>query len=59
MLRLNAGFCRKVGEPDYSSRGASVNVQPELQSNFIGDADAWLARIKNPFDLAASRWTKS
>lgn len=27
MIRLNAGFSRKVGEPNFSSRGASVNLE--------------------------------
>ena len=32
MIKLNAGFSRKVGEANYSSRGASVNVDLELES---------------------------
>ena len=52
MLKLNAGFSRKVGEPNYGSRGASVNVELELESNLIGDPDALIARIRNLFDLA-------
>ena len=52
MLKLNAGFNRKVGEPNYGSRGASVNVELELESGLIGEPDALLARIKNLFDLA-------
>jgi hypothetical protein len=30
MLKLNAGLSRKVGEPDYGSRGASVNLELEV-----------------------------
>ena len=52
MIKLNAGFSRKVGEPNYGSRGASVNVELELESNLIGDPDALLARINSLFDLA-------
>ena len=52
MLKLNAGFSRKVGEPNYGSRGASVNVELELESNLIGDPDGLMARIKSLFDLA-------
>ncbi len=52
MLKLNAGFSRKVGEPNYGSRGASVNVELEVESGLIGDPEGLLARIRNLFDLA-------
>jgi hypothetical protein len=52
MLKLNAGFSRKVGEPNFSSRGASVNVELELESHLIGDPAALLDRIQNLFELA-------
>ncbi|MFQ5492226.1 MAG: hypothetical protein ACE5GE_16040 [Phycisphaerae bacterium] len=52
MLKLNAGFSRKIGEPNYGSRGASVNVELEVESNLIGDPDALLGRIRHLFDLA-------
>jgi hypothetical protein len=52
MLKLNTGFSRKVGEPNYGSRGASVNVELEVESGLIGDSDALLARIRNLFTLA-------
>ena len=52
MLRLNAGFSRKVGEANYGSRGASVNVELEVESNLVNDTDALVCRIRNLFDLA-------
>jgi hypothetical protein len=52
MLKLNAGFSRKIGEPNFGSRGASVNVELELDSNLIRDPDALCDRIRNLFDLA-------
>ena len=52
MLKLNAGFSRKVGEPNYGSRGASVNVELELESGLVGDADALMNRIRNLFSIA-------
>lgn len=30
MIRLNVGLNRKVGEPNYGSRGASINLDVEL-----------------------------
>ncbi len=52
MIRLNAGFSRKVGEPDYGSRGASVNVELEVESNLIGNPNALTQRIQELFALA-------
>ena len=52
MMKLNAGFSRKVGEPNYGSRGASVNVELELESSLVGDADALMNRIRNLFAIA-------
>jgi hypothetical protein len=52
MLKLNAGFSRKVGEANYGSRGASVNVELEVESSLISDSDELISRIRNLFDLA-------
>src|SRR5258706_7659366 len=52
MLKLNAGLSRKVGEPDYGSRGASVNLELEVEGNLIGEPDALLDRIRKLFSLA-------
>jgi hypothetical protein len=52
MLKLNAGFSRKVGEPNYGSRGASVNVELEVESALVSDPDGLLDRIRKLFDLA-------
>ncbi len=52
MIKLNAGFSRKVGEPNYGSRGASVNVELELESSLVGDPNALLDRIKGLYAIA-------
>lgn len=52
MLKLNAGFSRKVGESNFGSRGASVNVELELESHLISDPDGLRKRIDGLFDLA-------
>ena len=52
MLKLNAGLSRKVGEPDYGSRGASVNLELEVESNLIHDSDGLMDRIRRLFTLA-------
>ena len=45
MLKLNAGFSRKIGEPNYGSRGASVNIELEVESNLIGQSGQLLAKL--------------
>ncbi len=52
MLKLNAGFSRKVGEPNYGSRGAVVNLELEVESSLINDPEALTGRIRSLFDLA-------
>jgi hypothetical protein len=52
MLKLNAGLSRKIGEPDYGSRGASVNLELEVEGNLVSEPDALLERIRKLFALA-------
>ena len=52
MLKLNVGFTKKVGEANYGSRGASVNLDVELDSGVIGDADRLKDRIHLLFAMA-------
>ncbi len=52
MIKLNAGVSRKVGQPNYGSRGASVNVELELESAATQDADVLQDRIRRLFAIA-------
>ena len=52
MLKLNVGLSRKVGKPDYGSRGASVHLELEVESSFAGDPEALQERIRSLFRLA-------
>ena len=52
MIKLNAGFSRKVGEPNFSSRGASVNLELELESSVIDSPDKMHEKIRVLFKLA-------
>ena len=52
MIKLNAGFSRKVGEPNYSSRGASVNVDLELESALIQEPEKLHEKIRVLFAIA-------
>lgn len=51
MLKLNVGLCKKVGEANYGSRGASVNVELELDSGLVGDAAKLKERIRQLFGV--------
>jgi hypothetical protein len=50
-LKLNVGLSRKVGEPNYSSRGASVNVEQEVDSSLVTDPGKLKEHIRNLFAL--------
>ena len=52
MITLNAGLSRKVGEPNYGSRGATVNLQLEVESSLVNDPEALMSRIRRLFQLA-------
>lgn len=50
-LKLNLGLSRKVGEPNYGSRGASVNLEVEVDSTLIGEPAKFQERIRQLFGL--------
>lgn len=52
MLKLNAGISRKVGEPNYGSRGATVHLELEVESHLVQDPDGLTERIRRLFQLA-------
>ena len=50
-LKLNIGLSRKVGEPNYSSRGASVNLELELESGLLSNPPRLQEQIKHLFGI--------
>jgi len=52
MLKLNVGFNKKVGDANYGSHGASVNLDVELDGGLINDTDRLKERIHLLFALA-------
>jgi hypothetical protein len=50
-LRLNLGLSRKIGESNYGSRGASINVEVEVESALVGDAAKLKDRIRQIYGL--------
>src|ERR1700683_3206858 len=50
-LKVNVGLARKVGEANYGSRGAAVNVEMELESALVSDPAKLRERIRQLFDV--------
>lgn len=51
-MKLNCGFSRKIGEPHYGSRGASVNVEVELDASLVREPKELRNKIRYLFYLA-------
>lgn len=50
-LKLNVGLSKKVGEANFSSRGASVNTELELESALVDDPTKLKDRVRQVFDM--------
>ncbi|HEV8071935.1 MAG TPA: hypothetical protein VGP76_29745 [Planctomycetaceae bacterium] len=51
-ITVNVGFSRKVGEPNYGSRGASVHVEVELDRSAMEDGEQFQSEIERIFEQA-------
>ena len=50
-IKLNVGLAQKVGEANFGSRGASLNLEVELDSALISDPDRLKDRIRQLFAM--------
>src|SRR5437899_5709876 len=50
-LKLNVGASRKVTDNNYGSRGASVNLELELDASLVAEPAKLQDRIRDLFDL--------
>lgn len=50
-MKLNVGLSRKIGEANYGSRGASVNVELEVDSSLVSEPAKLQDRIRQLFGL--------
>lgn len=53
-LKVNVGLAQKLGEANYGSRGASVNVEMELESTLVGEPGKLQERIRKLFGVVRS-----
>lgn len=51
-LKLNVGLSKKIGQNNFGSRGASLNLELELDSAIVGEPDRLQERIRQMFHLA-------
>jgi hypothetical protein len=51
-VNVNVGFSRKVGEPNYGSRGASVHLEVELDGGALNDPERLRTEIETIFERA-------
>jgi hypothetical protein len=50
-LRLNVGASRKITDDHFGSRGASINLEIELDSSLVADSAKLHERIRHLFNL--------
>ena len=51
-LKINVGLSRKIGEPNYSSRGGNVHFEAEVEATLVRDPEELHQRIRDLFGLA-------
>ena len=57
-LKLNCGLTRKIGEANYGSRGASINVELELDSALVTEPTKLQDRIRQLFAVVRTSLTE-
>src|SRR5262245_2890650 len=51
-LKLNVGLSKKVGQANYGSRGANINLELEIESSLVDRPQELHGRIRQLFALA-------
>ncbi len=51
-MKLSVGFSKKIGMPNFSSKGATVNLELEVDSTLVAEPDRLQERIRDLFGLA-------
>ncbi len=53
-LTVNVGVARKLGQPGYSSVGASCHLEVELDNGLLGDPEALQTRVRQAYAACAT-----
>jgi hypothetical protein len=51
-VTINVGFSRKVGEPNYGSRGASLHLELEIDRSSLDEPEGFQSQIEGLFERA-------
>lgn len=51
-MKINVGLSKKVGEPNYGSRGGSVHFEAEVEATLVRDPEELHKRVRYLFRLA-------
>jgi hypothetical protein len=51
-VTINVGFSRKVGEPNFGSRGASLHLEVELDRTTFDDIERFQSEVEHVFERA-------
>ena len=57
-MKLNIGLSRKIGEANYGSRGASVNVEVEVEGSLVTEPTKLQEHIRRLFGLVRASITE-
>jgi hypothetical protein len=53
-LKLSVGLCKKIGQPDYGSLGASCHVEVELDGSLLdNDLERWHQHVRRAYVACA------
>lgn len=50
-IKLNVGLAQQIGEPGAGSRGASMNLEMELDSTLVNEPERFKDRVRQIFNL--------
>jgi len=48
-VKINVGYCQKIGLPNYGSEGAHCNLEIEVDSSLLNNTDAFQQRVQEVY----------